>query len=526
MKRLIKSLFKKKVERYLDEKNTSYESNKLQKSLAANLNEINNSLGNCDDVLIRKLTLENQISVAVISIDGLIDSSIVRDIIDTLIIKTKEANIEIKQGDNILSILQNSVLNNEELVQKDTFQSMYTSILSGDTALIIDGEEKAFILDTKGWEKRAVGEPISQTVVRGPQEGFTEDLRTNTALIRRRIKDVSLKVEQMNIGRLSNTDVAVLYMDGIVKESIVNEVKSRLSKINIDAVLDSNYIEELIQDETYTPFPTIFNSERPDTISAGLLEGRVAIVVDGSPYVLLVPVLFTQFFQSAEDYYQRWDISTLLRLLRFMAFFIALYVPSFYIALTTFHQEMLPTTLLISLQAQREGIPFPAFIEALIMEVTFEILREAGIRMPRAVGNAISIVGALVIGEAAVQAGLISPSMVIVVAITAISSFIFPSYNMAISIRMLRFGMMGLAASFGLIGMIMGTIALVLHLCSIRSFGVSYLAPVGPLNMQDQKDTLIRLPLKKLFTRPKVLETKNQFREDNLSKKVGKNDDT
>ncbi|MED4797818.1 spore germination protein, partial [Priestia megaterium] len=268
----------------------------------------------------------------------------------------------------------------------------------------------------------------SQTVVRGPRDSFTETLRTNTALIRRRIKSPKLWIESQQIGEFTKTDIALVYIDGIADEQVIQEVKERLSKIDIDGILESGYIEELIQDEDYTPFPTMHNTERPDSVAAGLLEGRIAILVDGTPFVLMVPALFIQFFQAAEDYYQRADISTLIRLMRYMAFFLALLTPSAYIALTTFHQEMLPFALLISIAAQREGVPFPAIIEAFIMEITFEILREAGVRLPRAVGSAISIVGALVLGEAAVQAGLVSPAMVIVVSITAISNFVSPVY--------------------------------------------------------------------------------------------------
>ncbi|MFC4306039.1 spore germination protein, partial [Cohnella boryungensis] len=251
-------------------------------------------------------------------------------------------------------------------------------------------------------------------------------------------------------------------------------------------------------------FPTIYNSERPDTVAAGLLEGKVAILVDGTPFVLLVPGLFIQFFQSAEDYYQRSDSSSLLRILRYVSFLIAMLAPSAYIAITTFHQEMLPTGLLINLAAQREGVPFPAFVEALLMEITFEILREAGVRMPKNVGQAVSIVGTLVIGQAAVDAGIVSAAMVIIVSITAISSFVIPAVNMSISVRMIRFLLMGLAASFGLFGILMGTLLLVLHLCSIESFGVPYMQSFSPFNWDDQKDGLVRLSWKRMLKRPRV----------------------
>ena len=386
-------------------------------------------------------------------------------------------------------------------------------VLSGDTVLFLEGYQTCIVASTRGWRDRAVSEPQSQTVVRGPRDSFTETLRTNTALIRRRIKSPKLWIESQQIGEFTKTDIALVYIDGIADEQVIQEVKERLSKIDIDGILESGYIEELIQDEDYTPFPTMHNTERPDSVAAGLLEGRIAILVDGTPFVLMVPALFIQFFQAAEDYYQRADISTLIRLMRYMAFFLALLTPSAYIALTTFHQEMLPFALLISIAAQREGVPFPAIIEAFIMEITFEILREAGVRLPRAVGSAISIVGALVLGEAAVQAGLVSPAMVIVVSITAISNFVSPVYDMAIAVRMLRFILMVLAATFGLFGIILGLILMILHLCSLRSFGVPYMTPMAPFVKRDQKDVLIRRSIKKMKTRPKLINEKNISRQ-------------
>jgi spore germination protein KA len=275
----------------------------------------------------------------------------------------------------------------------------------------------------------------------------------------------------------------------------------------------------MIQDETFTPFPTIYNTERPDAACAALLEGRIVIMVDGTPFVLIAPAVFVQFFQSSEDYYQRADISTSLRFLRFFSFFLALLTPSVYIAVTTFHQEMIPTDLLISLAAQREGVPFPAVVEAIVMEITFEILREAGVRMPRAVGSAISIVGALVLGQSAVEAGIVSASMVIIVSLTAISSFVCPSFNMAISIRLLRFLFMIAAATFGLFGISIGIIIMVAHLASLRSFGVPYLSPMAPFIPAVQKDVLVRAPIWAMFTRPRFISQSDVDREDTSSPK-------
>lgn len=472
------------------------------------------------DVVIREFRIgkDELIKAAIIYTDGLADTNTIQNfILESLIVEGKV--FEIQKGHilrkQFFSWVKNCILTIGDASEIADFETLFTSVLSGNTIILIDGFNEVISASTAGWEDRGVSEPTSQTVVRGPREGFSENIRTNTALVRRKIKDHHLYCEHLQIGRITKTTVAVMYINGIVNEKVVKEVHHRLKRIDIAGILESGYIEELIQDETYTPFPTIYNTERPDVVAACLLEGRVAILVDGTPFVLVVPCLFIQNFQAAEDYYQRADISSLLRMLRIICFLIALLGPSFYIAVTTYHQEVLPTPLLVSLASQREGVPFPAFIEAIIMEGTFEILREAGIRMPRAVGQAVSIVGALVLGQAAVEAGIVSASMVIVVSVTAISNFVFPAYNMAISVRMLRFGMMLLAASFGLYGITVGVLALLLHLNSLRSFGVPYMAPISPFILTDQKDTLFRVPHWAMITRPRLINKKNLKREAN-----------
>ncbi|RBW67330.1 spore germination protein [Bacillus taeanensis] len=498
----------------------------LHTHLLENLAEIRRALGHSNDLVIRKFRIgkEGKICGGAVYIDGLVDKDLVHEMLDSFMYNMRNVEITVP-NDEFICTFDEMALANGETMALDNFNALYDILLSGDTIFLFDECKKSIATATKGWDHRSVSEPTSQIVVRGPQEAFTETLRTNTALIRRKIKDPNLWIEARKIGSRTKTDIAVMYIKDIADENVVQEIHRRLDEIEIDAILESGYIEELIQDEAFTPFPTIYNSERPDSIAAGLLEGRVAILVDGTPFVLLVPALFTQFLQSAEDYYHRSDFG-LLRMLRLVAMFISLLAPSLYIAVTTFHQEMLQTTLLISIAAQREGIPFPAFIEALLMEFTFEILREAGVRMPRAVGSAISIVGALVLGEAAVQAGLVSPAMVIVVSITAISSFIFPVFSLSIPIRMLRFALMGLAASFGLFGIIVGLIALVLHLSSLKSFGVPYLSPMAPMNFKDQKDTFFRFPIWDLNTRPHLIGAKNYVRGRNKApKKQGKSTD-
>ncbi|WP_439647412.1 spore germination protein [Aquibacillus saliphilus] len=489
----------------------------LNKEIKKNISEVSKVLGNSFDIVIREFKIgKNPIEACLFYTDGLIDKDLVHNyVLENLMIdgRKAESDEKISSNQDMYNFIKNSSLTSVELTEIDTFQALYQHLLSGDTIVLLNGVSKGFAVGSRGWEDRGVQEPSSQQVVRGPKDAFSETLRTNTALIRRRIKDQNLWIETQKIGKKSKTDVAIAYINGVVNEDIVLEIKERLKKIEIDAILDSGYIEELIQDEIYTPFPTIFNTERPDAVSAGILEGRVAIIVDGSPFVLLAPALFIDFFQSSEDYYQRSDIGSLLRILRFFCFFLALLTPSAFIALTTFHQEMIPTTLLTSLAAQREGVPFPAFIEALIMEITFEILREAGIRLPRAVGSAISIVGALVLGQAAVEAGIVSATMVIVVSLTAISSFVSPTYNMAISVRILRFGFMILAATFGLVGIILGLIIMGLHLSSLRSFGIPYLSPMAPFIPSDQDDALIRLPVWIKENRPRLISQIDVKRE-------------
>jgi len=490
----------------------------LNESLEDNIEHVKAALGNSGDIVFREFRIGpgGHLKAGICYTSGMVDTKSVNDyIMEPLLfnVQQTDVNFPISFGDDLLHVLKDSFLSVCEIQDVADFGFLFSSLLSGNVILLVDGCRQGFAIAMSDWKHRSVTEPSVESVVRGPRESFTENLRTNTTLIRRKIKDPRLWLENRQIGRVTQTNVAVMYIKGIVNDKVVEEVRNRLDRIDIDGILESGYIEELIQDESFSPFPTVYNSERPDAIAAELLEGKIAILVDGTPVVLIVPALFISFFHSSEDYYQRADISTLIRLLRFIGILIALLAPSLYIAITTFHQEMLPTQLLVSLASQREGVPFPAFIEALMMEITFEILREAGIRMPRSVGQAVSIVGTLVIGTAAVEAGIVSAAMVIVVSITAISSFVLPSINMSISIRMLRFPLMALAASFGIFGIIIGVIALAIHLCSLRSFGVPYMSPFAPVVADDLKDTIIRLPHWALFSRPRLINQRNIIRE-------------
>nr|WP_257984282.1 spore germination protein [Neobacillus cucumis] len=476
-----------------------------------NIDRIKGELGNSSDVGIRVVSAGNH-KCALVFIDGLIDIKMINDFI---LEPFMEKNLIPEQQDIYQYLIDNATaIGSVQTI--DNWNQVYDSILSGNTVIFIDGYNKAISAETKGWEKRSITEPSTQLSIRGPKDSFTETLRTNTALIRRRIKSPNLWLETIKLGSVTQTDIAIMYIKGIANDKIVDEVKKRLKRIDMDAITASGYIEQLIEDQTWTTFPTTFHTERPDVVASHILEGRIALVVDGTPFVLTAPALFVQFFQAPDDYYSRFDISTGIRLLRIIAFLIALIGPATYIAATTFHQEMIPTTMAIAIAAQRENVPFPAFIEALIMEITFEILREAGLRLPRAVGQAVSIVGALVIGQAAVQAGFVSPVMVIVVSVTAIANFSTPIFAMAIAARLLRFVLMGLATMLGFYGMMLGLMFMALHLCSLRSFGVPYMMPLAPFNISNQQDAFVRFPLWAFKNRPPFISKGNM-------KRVGEN---
>ncbi|MEK3901299.1 spore germination protein [Paenibacillus sp. FSL R7-0179] len=470
--------------------NTQGPQEKLPHALSAIIEGMQLRLGKSTDIIYRFITLGPS-SAVIIFIEGLADpQEMIQAIHEDSSLYQQFSQ---PQPESCLKLLQERTLSLGKVGEVSNYTELERELLAGNSILIIDGAPKALSAGTEALKQRAVEDAGSQAVVRGPREGFTESLRENTALIRRRIQNPKLRIEERTLGEQTQTNVAVMYIEGNVDPGVLNELRRRLDEARLDSVLESNYIEEMIQDPQYSPFPTVYNTERPDSAASALLEGRITILVEGTPFVLIVPALFVQFFQSSEDYYQRSDFASLVRILRYFCFAVALLTPAFYIAITTFHQEMIPTTLLVSLIGQREGIPFPAFLEAFLMEITFEILREAGIRLPKSMGQSVSIVGSLVIGQAAVDAGLVSAAMVIVVSITAISNFALPAFNIGISVRILRFVMMGIGASFGLYGIVVALIILGLHLCSLESVGVPYMTSYAPWQWLSQKDSLIRL---------------------------------
>ncbi|YCA13436.1 spore germination protein [Bacillus sp. AK128] len=464
------------------------------------------------DLVIRKLTVGNY-QLSIVYFDGLIDKVTVNEYIiknlQTELGKLKEAE---SPSEQFLNHLKNEVLNISNIKLVSTMDKLMLDILSGDTAVLVEGIDQAIIIGTKGWEGRSVEEPITEALVRGPRDGFTENIRTNTVLVRRRIRDPNLRFESFKVGTRSKKDLNIAYIAGIAHPEIVEEVKRRIQSIDLDDVPESGYVEQAIEDNFLSPFPQMLNTERPDKVSAALTQGKIAILLDGTPFVLLAPLTFGETIQSPEDYYERWYIGSLIRMLRYFCAFIALFLPSLYVALVSFHPGMIPSKLAFSIISTREGVPFPSLFEAFFMELTMEILREAGVRLPKPIGQTVGIVGGLVIGEAAVSAGIVSPIMVIVVAVTAISTFVIPTYSFAISIRMLRFVFLIVAGVFGFYGIILTYIMINIHLANLKSFGVPYTAPFAPSFYRDWKDLVIRAPLTFFNKRPKYMQTGDDIR--------------
>ncbi|AJI23748.1 spore germination protein [Priestia megaterium] len=465
-----------------------------------NIERLLNELGNSSDISFRMVESPYQktLKAAVIHVDGLADENIINENIMTPLIQwLKESNqvVTVKEIEEQIP----QILTVSQLTIKENWHEFVSAVLTGDTVILLNGSSKIFIGNTKKLQSRAVTEPTSQTVVRGPKDSFTENLRTNTSLIRARIQDSNLRLDSMKIGSVTQTDIGIMYIQGNADERIVEEIKERLKEIKVDGVLESNYIEEFIRDDRTTIFPLLLNTERPDAVVGNLLEGRIAIIVQGTPFVLIAPAIFSQFFQSPEDYYQNYYISSFLRILRFGSFFLSMYASAIYLALITHHQGLIPNTLMVSLMAQRERVPFPAIVEMIVMELAFEMLREAGIRMPRAIGPAVSIVGALILGQAAVEAGFVSAAVVIIVAISAISNFTLPSTSIVNAARGFRFILILISAFIGLYGILLMTLCIWLHISSLRSFGIPYFSPFAPFDFKEQKDTLVRFSLPSLL---------------------------
>lgn len=394
-------------------------------------------------------------------------------------------------------------------------------VLIGDTMLFVDGVEVALKMPDQGYPKMGVGKSEEEKVIRGSDESFTESEKANTALIRKRIRNTQLKVKEFQVGVRSFTNVAIVYVEGLAEEALVQEVHERLTAYDIDGVMDSGVLEQLAEETWMSPFPQFQSTRRPDRAAMEVLNGKVAVLVDNSPVGLLLPADVNSFMKTTDDYYNRFYVATFARLIRYVAAFFSLTLPGLYLAVTNFHTQILPTPLLLSFWEARQGVPFPAALEVLLMELSFELIREAGVRLPGTMGNTIGIVGGLIIGQAAVEANLVSPIVVIVVAFTALCSFAIPNEEFAFAFRILKFVLIALSAWLGFFGFLIGLFFVLVHMAGLKSFGVSYLSPyVGAqLNgYQDEKDSLVRFPLRMLWKRPIYANPKNRVRLRKKSK--------
>lgn len=483
----------------MEQQQTAKEHNepeRLYPDLAFNVERMEREFLGCSDIMYRNCSIDGTNRATLIYVDGMCDTHAVDEFVLQPLLEHFRRSTKVNEGreaelkEVFIPTLQiRIVYDTKEVIQ---------AVLRGETVIFTEGNAFAMVASLIKMEKRSIEEATSEKVVRGPRDAFMETLRTNTSLLRRRIRSSKLKLESMTLGSITETDIVIGYMEGIVKESLIKEVRARLQKIQIDGIIHSSNIEEYIEDNVFSPFPQIQNTERPDVAVSSLLEGKVIIITDNTPFVLIVPMTYWSGLQAVDDYTDRFMYASFVRWIRYTFVHTSLLLPSLYVALTTYHLQVVPTPLVVSIAFAREGVPLPAVFEALIMEFIFEGLREAGIRLPQQVGPAVSIAGALVIGQAVVAAGIISTPMVIIVSLTGIASFAFPLYNLGAAYRMLRFPLLIAAGILGFYGIVLFLIMLSVHMVTLKPFGIPYMAPYAPLSMENLNDVLVRAPKYKM----------------------------
>lgn len=470
------------------------------------------------DIIVRDFTisLQEPVKAFAVFMEGLTDRKTINDdVLKPLMLyagTTEKVDVS-----TLPEHIKDNVVYGNQVDLHDNYQDIVDKINYGGTAIFIDGCVKCLLVETKGWDRRGIGKPENEAVIRGPHEAFNETLRSNTGLIRKAIRNPHLITEIFKIGVRNRTDVAIMYVENLVNPRLVEEVKRRITSIKVDYVGESGILEQFIEDHPFMAAPQVLSTERPDRVASFILDGKVAIILDGNPNVLIVPVTFFALLHSPEDYYLRMPYANLVRFLRVVALFIALMVPGIYISITNYHQEMIPTDLILSIAASREAVPFPTIIEVILMEFAFELIREAGVRVPGIIGNTLGIVGALILGQAAVQAGIVSPVLIIVVAVTGLASFAIPNYAMSFAFRGVRFIFTALAAVFGFFGISAGLFILLTSMTSTKSFGVPILSPIGP-RTKAGPDIVMRGPMWSMEERPDFLDTLDRRRQPQISR--------
>lgn len=483
---------------------------KLSSSLSDNLKGLLDTLGHNGDLVVRDFLLFGEHPAAMVFFSSLVGMEQIQEhVLKPLMAKSPESSGRPQNLSDITHYIWSTVVHVTQGTTTSEASALPAAITKGELILLIESVDEALTLDMRQIEQRSVEQPQTEQVIRGSREGFVEKLENNLSLLRYRLQSTNFRIDISPLGTRTQSRVALCYIEDIADPELVAEVMRRISVINTDGIIDAGYIEQFIEDQPLSPFPQVQNTERPDKTVASLLEGRVAILVDGSPFALIVPGLFNQFFQTVDDYSERFIMGSLIRIIRLIALSCSLFFPALYVSIISFNPELMPTDFAVAISGGRAGVPFPAVLEVLIMEVAMEVLREATIRLPQMIGGALSIVGVLVIGQAAVSAGLASPITVVIVALTTIGSFATPAFNAAIALRMLRFPLIILAGMFGLYGVMIGTILIANHLLFLESFGVPYLSPFIPVKWRDLKDTLVRAPLWWMRRRPSYLHTKD-----------------
>lgn len=476
---------------------------KITKSLAQNIKNYEELFSDCADIKKRRIKVGQHlkkecyiayIEVAISSVDW--KDSAVGKLLNTLR-QLPEEELASYVGENNWDISDSQPF--------ETIEDAAQAMLTGDAIFFLEGYDKALKIPDKGYPGRGVYEAESEKAIRGSNEGFSESVKLNTALIRKRLRSPHVKVKETFAGRRTQTNVDLVYMKDLIYPEMLSEIEKRLQEFEIDGTLDSGIIEQLTEKRKYSPFPQFQTTQRPDRAVMAILEGRIVLLSDNSPVALILPATYNSFIQTSDDYYNRWEIASFTRLLRYVASFLAMTLPGLYLAMTNFHTQILPTDLLLSMAAARQGVPFPAVIEVILMELAFELLREAGVRLPGANGNTIGIVGGLIIGQAAVDANIVSPIVVVIVALTALCSFAVPNEEFATAFRILKFAFILICGYLGFLGFLLGIMAVLIHLSHLESFGIPYLAPFVGADLngyQDERDTFLRLPLKFLKKRP------------------------
>ena len=456
----------------------------------------------CNDVIIREFSLLAQnieYKAFVMYIDRMVDSPVINEFILSPLMMRNRANIfddkqkkfvsekkidnvtlknfKKSKEKNLVDFIYNSLIPQNSVDKVTDFSDVYSAINMGNCMLFVDSLDTAFNLDVKGFKQRSIDSPSNEVVVRGSQEAFVENIRTNTSMIRRLVNNENLVMETLTVGQITKTQISIGYIKSLANEDLVAEVRYRINNLSVDYLISSGQLEQLIQDSPESLFPQMVATERPDKVSNFLLEGRVVIVVNGSPYVLVAPGVFVDFITSPEDLNLKYQFSNLEKIIRLLAIFLSLLLPGIYIAVTNYHQELIPTELLFTIAAARESVPFPTFVEILLMEVSFELIREAGLRVPTPLGSTIGIVGALILGEAAVSASLVSPVLIIIIAITGICSFSIPDFSLNFTFRIYRFVYIILGYMAGFLGISFGVFIQLAIMCKLKSFGSPYINP-------------------------------------------------